>query len=121
MRSAQKRGSSIANIFEKNGVAVDLRNCGTLAGSVYGRLAGDILRLKSGNFHRNDLISLLYNPIFVLYLRESDSSRRCVNLVKEISSADKKYRTVSGISGWKRILEHVVGQDGELSSQLPVI
>ena len=116
VRSAQKRGRSIANIFEKNGVAVDLRNCGTLAGSVYGRLAGDILRLKSGNFHRNDLISLLYNPIFVLYLRESDSSRRCVNLLKEISSADKKYRTVSGISGWKRILEHVVGQDGELSS-----
>ncbi len=116
VRSAQKRGSSIANIFEKNGIAVDLRNSGTLAGSVYGRLAGDILRLKSGNFHRNDLIGLLCNPIFTLYLRESPSSRRCVNLLKEISSADKKYRTVSGISGWKRILEHVVERDGELAS-----
>ena len=116
LRSAQRRGSSIATIFEKNGVAVDLRNSGTLAGSVYGRLAGDVLRLKSGNFHRNDLISLLCNPIFALYLRESDGSRRCANLLKEISSADKKYRTVSGISGWKRILKHVAEQDGELSS-----
>ena len=116
VRSAQKRGRSIANIFEKNGVAVDLRNSGTLAGSVYGRLAGDILRLKSGNFHRDDLIALLSNPLFVLYLRESDLSRRCINLVKEISSADKKHRTVSGISGWKRILEHIVERDAQLSA-----
>ncbi|MYG82435.1 MAG: hypothetical protein F4193_01125, partial [Candidatus Dadabacteria bacterium] len=115
VRSAQKRGRSIVNIFEKNGVAVDLRNSGTLAGSAYGRLAGDILRLKSGNFHRNDLIALLSNPLFVLYLKEPDPSRRCINLVKEISSADKKYRTVSGIVGWKRILEHIAEQDPQLS------
>ncbi len=109
VRSSQKRGQSIAHIFEKNGVAVDLRNSGTLAGSVFGRLAGDILRLKSGNFHRNDLIGLLCNPLFSLYLGESEFSQRCTNLVKEISSAsvsseDRKYRTVSGISGWKRFL-----------------
>ena len=116
VRSAQKRDRSIVRIFEKNGVAVDLRNSGTLAGSVYGRLAGDILRLKSGNFHRNDLIALLSNPLFVLYLGESQLSRRCINLVKEISSADKNYRTVSGISGWKRILEHIAEQDAQLSA-----
>ncbi len=116
VRSSQKRDRSIVRIFEKNGVAVDLRNSGTLAGSVYGRLAGDILRLKSGNFHRNDLIALLSNPLFVLYLGESQLSRRCINLVKEISSADKNYRTVSGISGWKRILEHIAEQDAQLSA-----
>lgn len=115
VRSAQKRGRSIASIFEKNGVAVDLRNSGTLAESVYGRLAGDILRLKSGNFHRNDLIALLSNPLFTLYLGESQLSRRCINLLKEISSADKKYRTVSGIVGWKRLLEHIAEQDRQLS------
>ncbi len=116
VRSAQKRDRSIVRIFEKNGVAVDLRNSGTLAGSVYGRLAGDILRLKSGNFHRNDLIALLSNPLFVLYLGESQLSRRCINLVKGVSSADKNYRTVSGISGWKRILEHIAEQDAQLSA-----
>ncbi len=116
VRSAQKRGRSIANIFEKNGIAVDLRNSGTLAGSVYGRLAGDILRLKSGNFRRDDLMALLSNPLFVLYLRESDLSRHCINLVKEISSEDKNYRTVSGISGWKRILEHIAEQDAQMSA-----
>ena len=116
VRSAHKRGRSIVNIFEKNGVAVDLRNSGTLAGSAYGRLAGDILRLKSGNFHRNDLIGLLHNPFFALYLGESESSHRCVNMIKEISSVDLKYRTVSGIPGWKRILEHIVEQDGRMSS-----
>lgn len=116
VRSAHKRGRPIVNIFEKNGVAVDLRNSGTLAGSAYGRLAGDILRLKSGNFHRNDLIGLLHNPFFALYLGESESSRRCVNMIKEISSVDLKYRTVSGIPGWKRILEHIVEQDGRMSS-----
>ena len=116
VRSAQKRGRSIANIFEKNGVAVDLRNSGTLAGSVYGRLAGDILRLKSGNFHRDDLMALLSNPLFVLYLRESDLSRHCINLVKEISSEDKSYRIVSGISGWKRILEHIAEQGPQMST-----
>lgn len=116
VRSAQKRDRSIVRIFEKNGVAVDLRNSGTLAGSVYGRLAGDMLRLKPGNFHRNDLIALLSNPLFVLYLGESQLSRRCINLVKEISSADKNYRTVSGISGWKRILEHIAEQDAQLSA-----
>ncbi|MXZ47675.1 MAG: hypothetical protein F4Z13_00245 [Candidatus Dadabacteria bacterium] len=121
VRSSQKRGQSIAHIFEKNGVAVDLRNSGTLAGSVYGRLAGDILRLKSGNFHRNDLIGLLRNPLFSLYLGESEFSQCCTNLVKEISSAsvsseDRKYRTISGISGWKRVLEHIVERDAQLSS-----
>jgi len=116
VRSAQKRGRSIVNIFEKNGVAVDLRNSGTLAGSAYGRLAGDILRLKSGNFHRNDLIGLLHNPFFTLYLGESESSHRCVNMIKEVSSADLKYRTVSGIPGWKKILEHIVEQDDRMSS-----
>ena len=121
VRSSQKRSRSISHIFEKNGVAVDLRSSGTLAGSVYGRLAGDILRLKSGNFHRNDLIGLLCNPLFSLYLGESESSRRCTSLVKEISSAslssrDRKYRTVSGISGWKRILEHIAQRDSGLSA-----
>ena len=116
VRSAQKRGRSIANIFEKNGVAVDLRNSGTLAGSVYGRLAGDILRLKSGNFHRDDLIRFLHNPLFILYLEESESSHRCINVIKEVSSADPKYRTVSGISGWKRILEHIAEQDAQMSA-----
>ncbi|MDE0291682.1 MAG: PD-(D/E)XK nuclease family protein [Candidatus Dadabacteria bacterium] len=121
VRSSQKRGRSIANIFEKNGVAVNLRSSGTLAGSVYGRLAGDILRLKSGNFHRNDLIGLLCNPLFALYLGESEFSQRSASLVKEISSAsvsseDRKYRTVSGISGWKRILEHIVERDAQLSA-----
>ncbi len=121
VRSSQKRGQSIAHIFEKNGVAVDLRNSGTLAGSVYGRLAGDILCLKSGNFHRNDLIGLLHNPLFSLYLGESEFSQRCTNLVKEVSSAsvsseDRKYRTVSGISGWKRVFEHIVERDAQLSS-----
>ncbi len=115
VRTAQNRGRSIARIFEKNGVAVDLRNSGTLAGSVYGRLAGDILRLKSGNFHRTDLIALLSNPLFVLYLRESDFSRRCINLLEGISSADKNYRTISGIPGWKRILKHIVERDARLS------
>lgn len=121
VRSSQRRSRSIVHIFEKNGVAVDLRNSGTLAGSLYGRLAGDILRLKSGNFHRNDLIGLLFNPLFALYLGESEFSQRCTNLVKEISSAsvsseDRKYRTVSGISGWKRILEHIVEKDAQLSA-----
>ncbi len=116
VRSAQKRDRSMIHIFEKNGVAVDMRNSGTLAGSVYGRLAGDILRLKSGNFHRNDLIGLLHNPLFTLYLGESESSHRCVNMIKEISSADLKYRTVSGIPGWKRILEHIVERDARLSA-----
>ncbi len=116
VRSAQKRGRSIVNTFEKNGVAVDLRNSGTLAGSLYGRLAGDILRLKSGNFHRNDLMGLLHDPFFALYLGESESSHRCVNMIKELSSADLKYRTVSGITGWKRILEHIAEQDGRMSS-----
>lgn len=121
VRSSQKRSRSIIHIFEKNGVAVDLRNSGTLTGSVYGRLAGDILRLKSGNFHRNDLIGLLCNPLFALYLRESELSRRCTHFVKEISSAsvsseDRKYRTLTGISGWKRILEHIVERDARLSA-----
>ena len=116
VRSAHKRGRSIVRIFEKNGVAVDLRNSGTLAGSAYGRLAGDILRLKSGNFHRNDLIGLLHNPFFALYLGESESSHRCVNMIKEISSVDLKYRTVSGITGWKRVLEHIAERDGRMSS-----
>ena len=116
VRSAQKRGRSIANIFEKNGVAVDLRNSGTLAGSVYGRLAGDILRLKSGNFHRNDLTTLLSNPLFTLYLGESESAHRCVNVIKEVSAADLRYRTVSGIAGWKRILEHLAERDAQLSA-----
>ena len=119
VRTAQNRGRSIARIFEKNGVAVDLRNSGTLAGSVYGRLAGDILRLKSGNFHRTDLIALLSNPLFVLYLRESDFSRRCINLLERISSADKNYRTISGIPGWKRILKHIVERDARLSPGSP--
>jgi ATP-dependent helicase/DNAse subunit B len=121
VRSSQKRGRSIAHIFEKNGVAVDLRNSGTLAGSVYGRLAGDILRLKAGNFHRNDLLGLLLNPLFTLYLRESELPQRCTNLIREISSAatsskDRKYRTLSGISGWKRILERIAEQDAQLSA-----
>ncbi len=116
VKSAQRRGRSIVRIFEKNGVAVDLGNSGTLAGSAYGRLAGDILRLKSGNFHRNDLMGLLHNPFFALYLGESESSHRCVNMIKGLSSADLKYRTVSGITGWKRILEHIVEQDGRMSS-----
>ena len=116
VRSAQRRGASIAGIFEKNGVAVDLRNSGTLAESVYGRLAGDILRLKAGNFHRKDMVALLSNPLFVLCLREPGLARRCVNLVKEISSADGEYRIVSGISGWKRILEHVARREVQLSA-----
>ena len=121
VRSSQKRGRSIAHIFEKNGVAVDLRNSGTLAGSIYGRLAGDILRLKANNFHRNDLLGLLLNPLFALYLGESESSQRCTNLIKEVSSAsisskDRKYRTLSGISGWKGILKHIVEQDAQLSA-----
>lgn len=121
VRSSQKRACSIAHIFEKNGIAVDLRNSGTLTGSVYGRLAGDILRLKSGNFHRNDLIRLFCNPLFALYLGESESSQRCTNLVKEISSAsvsseNRKHRSVSGISGWKRILEHIMKLDSRMSS-----
>ncbi len=120
VRSSQRRSRSIVHIFEKNGVAVDLRNSGSLSGSVYGRLAGDILRLKSGNFHRNDLIGLLCNPLLALYLGDSELSRRCTHLVKEISSAsvsskDREYRTVTGISGWKRILEHIKERDAELS------
>ena len=116
VRASQKRGRSIANIFEKNGVAVNLRNSGTLTGSVYGRLAGDILRLKSGHFHRNDLIALLCNPLFTLYLGESEFSQQSVSLVKKISSEDRKYRTVSGISGWKRVLEYIVEQNTKLSA-----
>ena len=116
VRSAQSRGGSMAAIFEKNGVPVDLRNSGTLAGSPYGRLAGDILRLKSGNFHRNDLIALLSNPFFALYLGESRFSPLCVSLLKEISSADRKYRTASGLPGWKRVLEHIAERDGRMSA-----
>ena len=118
VRSAQKRGRSIANIFEKNGVAVDLRNSGTLAGSVYGRLAGDILRLKSGNFHRDDLISASLKPAFCSLPAGVRISRAAAyqSSIKEISSADLKYRTVSGISGWKRILEHIAEQDAQMSA-----
>lgn len=114
-RSSQKRGCSIASVFERNGVALNLRNFGTLAESVYGHLACDILRLKSGNFRRNDLIALLLNPLFGLYLGESEGARRCVNRVRELSSADSKYTTASGISGWKRILEHLKQRDNGLS------
>ncbi len=115
VRPAQKRSVSIASIFEKNGVAVDLRNSGTLAESIYGRLAGDILRLKSSNFHRKDLIRFLHNPLFICYLEDPELSHRCFNKIKEISSADPQYRTVSGISGWKRILNHIMEQDVQLS------
>ena len=121
VRSSQRRSRSIVRIFEKNGVAVDLRNSGSLSGSVYGRLAGDILRLKAGNFHRNDLIGLLSSPLFALYLGDSEFSRRCTHLVKEISSAsvsskDREYRSVTGISGWKKIFEHIKERDTELSA-----
>ncbi len=116
VRSAQRRGRSIASIFEKNGVAVNLRNSGTLAESAYGHLACDILRLKSGNFQRDDLMSLLYNPLFIFYMENSDRARRCVNLVRALSSADSKYTTASGISGWKRILEHIAQSDKRLVS-----
>ena len=108
IRSGQKRGRSVAAIFERNGVAVDLRDSGTLAESVYGKLATDVLRLKSGNFHRNDVIRLLGGPLFLMYLGGGGEARRCVYEVKRLSSADsREYRTVSGPGGWKRILGHI--------------
>ena len=64
VRSAQKRGRSIAGIFEKNGVAVNIRNSGTLAESPYGQLVRDVLRLKSGNFYRGDLNPSSPKPAF---------------------------------------------------------
>ncbi len=118
VRTGQRRSSSIASIFEKNGIAVDIRNSGTLAGSVYGCLADDILRLKSGNFHIDDLMRFLHNPLLTLYLEDSEFLPRCVNKIKELSSGDLdlKYRTVSGIVGWKKILEHIAGKDNRISS-----
>lgn len=116
VRSAQRRGRSIASIFEKNGVAVNLRNSGTLAESAYGHLVRDILRLKAGNFHRDDLIRLFQSTLFIFYLGESEPARRCVNLVKTLSSANAKHTTVNGISGWKRILKHMRQSDERLAS-----
>ena len=116
VRSAQNRGRSIATIFEKNGVAVNLRNSATLAESVYGHLACDILRLKSGGFQRDDLIRLLKSPLFVFYMGISDHARLCVNLVKTLSSANTKHTTIRGIPGWRRILEHITRTDERLSS-----
>ena len=108
IRSGQKRGRSVAAVFERNGVAVHLRDSGTLAESVYGRLAADVLRLKSGNFHRDDVIRLLANPLFLVYLGEEGKARKCAYEIRRLSSADsREYRTVSGLRGWKRIFGHV--------------
>ena len=116
VRSAQRRGRSVAGIFEKNGIAVNLRNWGTLAESTYGQIVRDILCLKSGNFHRDDLIRLFQSPLFIFYLGESEPARRCVNLVRTLSSANAKHTTISGIPGWKRVLEHITNLDGQLAS-----
>ena len=108
VRSGQKRGRSIAAVFERNGVAVHLRDSGTLAESVYGRLAADVLRLKSGNFHRDDVIGLLANPLFLAYLGGGGKARKCAHEIKKLSSADSpEYRTASGLSGWKRIFGRI--------------
>ena len=116
VRSAQKRGPSIAHIFEKNGVAVNLRSSGTLAESAYGHLVRDIVRLKAGNFHRDDLIRLLHSTLFVFYLGDSEDAQRCVNLVRTLSSANAKHTTIGGIPGWRRILENVKRIDAQLAS-----
>lgn len=116
VRSAQRRGRSVACIFEKNGIAVNLRNWGTLAESAYGQIVRDILCLKSGNFHRDDLMRLLQSPLFIFYLGESEPARRCVNLVRTLSSANAKRTTISGVPGWKRVLEHITDTDGQLAS-----
>ena len=116
VRSSEKRGGSVANIFEKNGIAVDIGNLQSLGESVYGRLAMDILRLKSGNFHRKDLFRLLHNPLFAFYLGNDERQRRCVNEIKKISSEKGRYRTVSGIAGWRAILKHLARENESLSS-----
>ena len=116
VKSSQNRGRSIARTFEKNGVAVNLRNSGTLAGSIYGTLARDVLRLKSGNFHRNDLIRFLRHPLFVLYLGGAKQAYECIGEIRKLSSAESQdHRTISGIAGWKRILEHVRKEKNHLS------
>lgn len=108
VRSGQKRGRSVAAVFERNGVAVHLRDSGTLAESVYGRLAADVLRLKSGNFHRDDVTRLLGGPLFLAYLGGGGKARRCAYEIRRLSSADsREYRTVSGLGGWKRIFRHI--------------
>ena len=112
VRSGQKRGRSVAAVFERNGVAVHLRDSGTLAESVYGRLAADVLRLRSGNFHRDDVIRLLANPLFHMYLGGGGKARRCAYEIRRLSSADsREYRTVSGLGGWKRIFGHIRERD----------
>lgn len=117
VESGKRRGLSIARTFEKNGIAVDLRNSGTLTESVYGTLARDILRLKSGNFHRNDLIRLLRNPLFVLYLGGGKQAYECVGEIIRLSSAEhQEYRTINGISNWRKILKHVGEEKNYLSS-----
>ena len=117
LRSGQKRGRSVAAVFERNGVAVHLRDSGTLAESVYGRLASDVLRLKSGNFHRDDAVGLLANPLFLAYLGGGGKARRCAHEIKRLSSADsREYRTVSGLSGWKRIFRHIEERDAWFSA-----
>ena len=117
VRSGQKRGRSVAAVFERNGVAVHLRDSGTLAESVYGRLAADVLRLKSGNFHRDDAIGLLANPLFLAYLGGGGKARRCAHEIKRLSSADSpEYRTASGLSGWKRIFRHIEERDAWFSA-----
>ena len=117
VRSGQKRGRSVAAVFERNGVAVHLRDSGTLAESVYGRLASDVLRLKSGNFHRDDAVGLLANPLFLAYLGGGGKARRCAHEIKRLSSADsREYRTASGLSGWKRIFRHIEERDAWFSA-----
>lgn len=117
VRSGQKRGRSVAAVFERNGVAVHLRDWGTLAESVYGRLAADVLRLKSGNFHRDDVVGLLSNPLFLTYLGGGGKARKCAHEIKRLSSADsREYRTVSGLSGWKRIFRRIEEWDAWFSA-----
>lgn len=117
VRSGQKRGRSVAAVFERNGVAVHLRDSGTLAESVYGRLAVDVLRLKSGNFRRDDAVGLLANPLFLAYLGGGGKARKCAHEIKRLSSADSpEYRTVSGLSGWKRIFGRIEEWDAWFSA-----
>ncbi len=109
--ASQKRGNSIAAIFEKNGLAFDIRGAQTLAETVYGRFAKDILNLRLSNFHRSNLIRLFHNPLFSIYLGENSQTRLCVMTIEDKSSATGSLRTVNGIAGWMKILDYIDKQD----------
>ena len=110
---SQKRGNSVAAVFEKNGLAFDIRGSQTLAETVYGRITKDILNLRHSNFHRNNLMRLLRSPLFSLYLGKNSQADLFAMSIENMSSAAGSLRTVNGISGWMKILDCIDGQHGD--------